>query len=244
MNKNLPHAVKIVREAIASSGSDPAAAIVHALNDARLLVDPEKSFGTVLYRTAAGVAKRRPLTDLEKQAAAWDASIQRAAALVVQIEGKFGSEPGFQRVRADGDQVTVGYSCTAIEQWHQLRIYFGITEDHVQATEYAFVGRGHREGVAVTVVAYDVPQLGVDAGAEALRPYRHDGVVYDLALPHLDITGETWFFHGEVTAEGMPLLAVDCRPERCSLASVVEFVGPLTPVRDAATPVTEGGEVA
>ncbi|MGD6761391.1 BN159_2729 family protein [Streptomyces sp. BH097] len=244
MNKNLPHAVKIVREAIASSGSDPAAAIVHALNDARLLVDPEKSFGTVLQRTSTGVTKRRPLTDLEKQAVAWEASIQRAAALVVQIEGKFGTEPGFQRVRAEGDQVTVGFSCTSFEQWHQLRIYFGITSDKIQTTQYAFVGRGHRDGVAVTVVAYDLPQLGVDQAAEAHRPHRHAGIVYDLALPQRDITGQVWFFQGEQTVDGEPLLVVDGRPERCSLTNIVEYAGPLTPVTDAATPVTEGGEVA
>lgn len=244
MNKNIPHAVKVTREALASSGSDPAAAVVHALNDKGMLVDPERSFGAVLHRTRSGGWQCEPRTELEQQAAAWDAAKQRAVDLAAQIETQFSRTPGFQRARAEGDHVTVGVSCTSIEQWHQLRIYFGITEDRIDPLPYALVGHGHRDGVAVAVVAYDVPQLGVDAGADARRPYRHDGVTYDLALGQRDITGQVWFFQGEQTGGGVPLLTVDGRPERCSLKTIIEFAGPLTPVGETATPVTGGGEAA
>ncbi|MEV5606975.1 BN159_2729 family protein [Streptomyces sp. NPDC052225] len=244
MNKNIPHAVKVVREALASSGSDPAAAVVHALNDVRLLVDPERSFGAVLRRAPGGAWQTEPRTELEAQAAAWDEAKQRAVALAERIPQKFTQMPGFQQARAEGDHVTVGVSCSTVEQWHQLRIYFGITEDRIDPLPYALIGRGHRDGVAVSVVAYDVPQLGVDTGNSARRPYRHDGVLHDLAFPQRDITGQVWFFQGEMTAEGVPLLVVDGRPERCSLTNIVEFAGPLTPVTATATPVTEGGEAA
>ncbi|MEU1298818.1 hypothetical protein [Streptomyces shenzhenensis] len=54
MNRNIPRTMEVTREAMASAGNDPAAAIVRALNRSRLLVDPECTYGVVPHRTAAG----------------------------------------------------------------------------------------------------------------------------------------------------------------------------------------------
>lgn len=246
MNRNLPHAVQVIRKTMASTGSDPAAAIAHALNDTRLLVDPERSYGVVLQRTAAGgwARERQAPTELEQQALAWDASCERARLVAAAIQQHIGRHPNFQSVRTDGDRVLVALHVTDQTQWAEWRRYFGIAHADERPLPYAVCGEGHRDGVRVSVVAYDVPQVRARATETASRPFRLDGVVYDLALPQRDINGDVWFFHGERTEDGMPLLSVDGRAERCSLANVVEFVGPLTPVRTTPTPVTpKGGEV-
>ncbi|MGW7085056.1 BN159_2729 family protein [Streptomyces sp. NPDC054871] len=244
MNKNLPHAVKVIRQALASSGSDPSAAIAHALNDARLLVDAEKSYGLVLHRTATGSWSREPqkLTPVDRQALAWEQATKRAQELAARIEAEFRHTQGFLNVQTENDgSVLVGVHVTDLGQWSWWRQYFGVTEDQVEALDYATVGRGRRDGVAVAVVAYDVPQVQARAEEVAARPFRLGGEVYDLALPQRDANGNVWFFHGHQTPEGMPLLSVDGRPERCSLANIVEFCSPLTAVRDAVTPVNSGG---
>ncbi|WP_051905957.1 MULTISPECIES: BN159_2729 family protein [Streptomyces] len=250
MNKNLPHAVRVIRAALASTGSDPAAAIAHALNDARLLVDPERSFGRVLYRTPAGGWSDRPqpkaeLTDLEQQALAWDESCERARQVAAAIEAQIGQHREFQNVQVDKDRVLVALHITDQAQWAQWRQYFGITHAQEQSLPYAVAGDGYRDGVRVSVVAYDLPQVQARAARSAKRPFQLGGVVYDLALPQQDSEGDIWFFQGQRSDDGMPMLSVDGRPERCSLANIVTQVGPLTPVTDVATPVTaQGGEVA
>lgn len=246
MNKNLPHAVRVIREALASTGSDPAAVIAHALNDNRLLVDPEKSFGAVLHRTAAGgwTSKLQPQpTELEQQALEWDRSCQRAQHVAAAIEAQIGQHPEFQNVQVDKDRVLVALHITDQAQWVQWRSWFGITHDVEQPLPYAVAGDGYRDGVRVSVVAYDLPQVQARAAQSAKCPFHLGGIVYDLALPQRDADGDVWFFQGQRAEDGMPLLSVDGRPERCSLANIVAHVGPLTPVKGAATPVTaQGGE--
>ncbi|MFF5984370.1 BN159_2729 family protein [Streptomyces olindensis] len=248
MNKNLPHAVRVIRAALASTGSDPAAAIAHALNDVHLLVDPEKSFGAVLHRTpAGGWTSKQPqqLTELEKQALAWDQSCGRAQQAAAAIEEQIGQHPEFQSVQVDKDRVLVALHITDQAQWVQWRAWFGITLDKEQPLPYAVAGDGYRDGVRVSVVAYDLPQVRARAAQSAKRPFQLDGVVYDLALPQRDSQGSVWFFQGQRAEDGMPLLSVEGRPERCSLDKIVQFSGPLTPVKGAETPVTaRGGEVA
>ncbi|MGI5196533.1 BN159_2729 family protein [Streptomyces sp. CA-288835] len=243
MNKNIPHAVRVIRATLASSGSDPATAIAHALNSARLLVDPESSRGIVLHRTPAGGWSREPqqMTELERQALAWERSCERARLVAVTIERHIGQHPEFQSLRADGDRILVALHVTDQGQWAQWRTYFGITDDGERPLPYAVTGEGHRDGVHVSVVAYDVPQVRAHAQKVAARPFQLGGVVYDLALPQRDVQGGVWYFHGAQTPEGMPLLSMDGRQERCSLANVVEFVGPLTAVKPSATPVIAGG---
>ncbi|MEU0199175.1 MULTISPECIES: BN159_2729 family protein [unclassified Streptomyces] len=246
MNKNLPHAVRVIRAALASTGSDPAAAIAHALNDAHLLVDPEKSFGAVLHRTPAGgwTSRQQPkLTDLEQQALAWDKSCAKAQQVAAAIEAQIGQHPEFQNVQVDKDRVLVALHVTDQAQWVQWRQYFGITHDVEQPLPYAVAGDGYRDGVRVSVVAYDLPQVRARAAQIAKRPFQLGGVVYDLALPQQDSEGNVWFFQGQRAEDGMPLLSVDGRQERCSLAQIVGEVGPLTPVKAEATPVTaQGGD--
>ncbi|WP_445524748.1 BN159_2729 family protein [Streptomyces cyslabdanicus] len=253
MNSNLSHAVRVVREALASSGSDPAAAIVHALADAKLLAAP-RSKGVVLRRAAGGGWARedQKLTDLEQQALAWDQSCQRAGKVAAAIEAAIGEHPSLQRVKVDGDRVLVALHITQQAEWAHWRQFFGITHDKEQPLPYAVAGDGYRDGVRVSVVAYDLPQTRAREASLAARPFQLDGFVYDLAVPQRDRDGDVWFFQGETRADGMPLLSIDGRPERCSLANIVEQVGPLTPVRDASsdlvTPVTakgaEGGDAA
>ncbi|MFB6771100.1 BN159_2729 family protein [Streptomyces sp. NPDC056337] len=246
MNSNLPHAIRVTREALASSSPDPAASVAHALNDARLLVDPGHSYGVVLHRQTAGDRTgEQPLTELEQQALAWDQSCQKALRVMAGISEEIGYRPDFKAVRADGDRVLVALNITAQEQWAYWRQHFGIAADAERPLPYAVCGEGHRDGVRVSVVAYNVPQVRARATEAAARPFLFEGTVYDLALPQRDKHGDSWFFHGERREDGMPLLSMDSRPERCTLANVVTQVGPLTPVTTTSTAVTrEGGEAA
>ncbi|WP_406200035.1 BN159_2729 family protein [Streptomyces sp. NBC_01017] len=251
MNKNLPHAVRVIRAALASSGSDPATAIAHTLNDARLLVDPER-FGRVLHRTPAGgwSDRQQPaateLTDLEQQALAWDQSCARAEGVAAAIKKQIGEHPEFQNVQVDQDRVLVALHITDQAQWVQWRAWFGITHDKEQPLPYAIAGDGYRDGVRVSVVAYDLPQARTRAVQSAKRPFVLDGDVYDLSVPQQDSRGGVWFFQGARKGDGMPLLSIDGRSERCSLAGIVAQFGPLTAVTDSTTPVTapQGGERA
>lgn len=76
----------------------------------------------------------------------------------------------------------------------------------------------------------DGPQPPGPAGL--MRPFLLGGTAYDLALPYRDVHGETWYFQGQRAYDGMPLMSLDGRPERCSLAHVAEYAGPLTPVTE------------
>ncbi|MET9734025.1 BN159_2729 family protein [Streptomyces sp. NPDC006458] len=67
--------------------------------------------------------------------------------------------------------------------------------------------------------------------AQAKRLFRLGRTTYDLVLPYRDAHGDIWYFQGAQTADGMPLMSLDGRPERCSLANVAAYAGPLTPVR-------------
>ncbi|MGW0163626.1 BN159_2729 family protein [Streptomyces sp. NPDC003343] len=238
MNKNLPFAVRLIRQALAAPGNDAAAAIAHALDGARLLSDPERSYGIVLQRTSAGGWARpgEQLSELEQQALAWDQSCERARLVAAAIEQHIGRHPEFQSVRTDGDQVRVALHITDQAQWAQWRRYFGITHDGERPLPYAVGGDGYRDGVRVSVVAYDLPQVRALATEIAKRPFQLGGLVYDLALPQRDSQGDVWFFQGERAEDGMPLLSMDGRPERCSLANVMDLVGPLTPVRNSQRP--------
>ncbi|MET8898530.1 BN159_2729 family protein [Streptomyces albogriseolus] len=77
----------------------------------------------------------------------------------------------------------------------------------------------------------DGPQPPGPAGL--MRPFLLGGTAYDLALPYRDTHGETWYFQGRRAYDGMPLMSLDGRPERCSLAHVAEYAGPLTPVTES-----------
>jgi hypothetical protein len=252
MNKNLPHAIKVIRTALGASGSsDLADAIAHALDAVHLLVDPERA-GLVLRRTPAGGWAREPeQTELEAQAQAWDATCERARQLAAAIEQRLGEHPGFQRAQADRDAVLVALHITDQAQWEQWRRWFGITHDREMPQPYMVAGDGYRDGIRVSVLAYHLPQARALALEIAKVPYEHEGIVYDLARPQRDADGDVWHYQGVRTSDGMPLLSMTARPERCSLANLVRQIGPLTPVTDTtspqATPVmtgAEGGESA
>ncbi|MCD7440295.1 BN159_2729 family protein [Streptomyces lincolnensis] len=254
MNKNLPHAVRVIRTALASSGSDPAAAIAHALDGVGMLVDPERTFGMVLKRKSADDEAREhqeqqpELTDLEQQALVWDESCERARRVAAVIQRHIGEHPSVQNIQLDGDRILVSLHIVNQSQWGEWRRYFGIQHDKETALPYMVAGDGHRDGVRVGVVAYDLPQARAHAKEIAKAPFEFEGIVYDLALPQQDARGDVWFYQGVRTADGMPLLSVDGRPERCTLASIVQHAGPVTPVTGTpsqqVTPVMTGGETA
>ncbi|MBQ0827652.1 BN159_2729 family protein [Streptomyces tagetis] len=189
----------------------------------------------------------RELTDLERQALAWDAACERANRVAADIALRLSEDSPLHRVQVDGDQLLVALYITAQSQWAAWRRYFGITHAGERALPYVVCADGHRGGVQVWVAAYDLPETRAREAASARRPFELDGIVYDLAVPLGDTQGDTWFFQGEVRADGMPLLSQDGRPERCSLANIVSQAGPLTRVRDtSADPVmpvlAEGAE--
>ncbi|MFC8435181.1 BN159_2729 family protein [Streptomyces sp. NPDC057253] len=263
MNKNLPHAVKVIRAAIASSGNDPAAAIAHALDGAGLLTDPERTFGAVLQRRMAADSPREhpqsdlptrvqpaqaapERTELERQAIAWDQSCTRARLVAAAIERQVSEHPSFQNLQLDGNRILVSLHIVNQSQWAEWRRYFGIQHDKETALPYMVAGDGHRDGVSVGVVAYDLPEARAHALRIAKAPFEFEGIVYDLALPQHDSQGDTWFYQGVRTGDGMPLLSMDGRPERCTLANIVRLSGPLTPVTGApsqqVTPVMTGAQ--
>ncbi|WEH40753.1 BN159_2729 family protein [Streptomyces sp. AM 2-1-1] len=256
MNRNLGATTTLVRQVLAGGGPDIAAAIAHALNGAGLLVDPERTYGTVLRKTPSGWAlvapatgwaaslpapDAPPVTELEREASAWDQACERAQALATATAMKYAAEPEVTRVTADRDTVVISLHIVERDRWTGWMAALGIAPDQVTVSEYVVHGRTSWDGVPVSVLAYDMPELQAATAASLLanRPYRYAGVVYDLALEQQDINGDRWFYHGEETAERMPLLSQDGRPERCTLANIVELVGPLTPVRELAT-TTDG----
>jgi hypothetical protein len=163
----------------------------------------------------------------------WDASCGRAARLAEAIRTECGEGRGLLRVQAQQDRVLVTVQVTDTAQWGAWSRYLGITEIAPGSPEHAYVGRGHRDGVAVSVVAYDGPSTASRQSAAAAMPHRHNGVVYDLALPLRDSQGDVWDY-AATRADGMPLLVqrgVETQI-RCSLANVLEYVGPLTTVRE------------
>lgn len=275
MNKNLPQAADVARAAMATPSNDLAKTVVQALDDVGLLVDPERQAGTVLHRTADGGWERAPQgqpeypadaeqperpelpkrhaqeTDLEEQARAWDEACERARRAADTIRLHVGPHPAFQGVQVDGDRLLVSLHIVDQRQWGEWRTYFGISHDKERPLPYVVGGDGHRDGVRVSVVAYDLPEARAHALRIAKAPYELEGLVYDLALPQQDVNGGTWFFEGARAEDGMPLLSQDGRPEQARLSDLTRQAGGLTPVTDNAsqlvTPVmttVTGGEQA
>lgn len=170
-----------------------------------------------------------------------DAAEARARAVARAVEHEVGTHPDVRGVRADGDTVRVLLGLgPPFDRWDAWCAYFGITAAGGQPGPGSPAGEGLRDGVRVTVFVHgpdDTPRQDTDGAAD--RTYRYGDITYDLGLPHRDAHGETWYFQGLRTPDGMPLLSVDGRPERCSLANVAEYAGPLTPVR-ATLPAAEG----
>ncbi|MFJ2183401.1 BN159_2729 family protein [Streptomyces anulatus] len=247
MNKNLPAATALIRELLAGDG-DVASSIGHALDGAGLLVDPERTFGTVFRRTPQGWAPVAPATqpappeptELEQEASDWDAACQRAAQLVDVVRATYAAELDFVGVRADRDTVVISLQITELSRWAGWMSTLGIVEHQLTGLDYVVCGRTTIGDVPVSVLAYDLPELQLVDQARARRPYRHSGILYDLALPQEDAQRDIWYFQGE-NAEGMPLLSLDGRSERCTLAAIVDLVGPLHPVREAVA-AAQGGE--
>ncbi|MFD9436699.1 BN159_2729 family protein [Streptomyces sp. NPDC060002] len=234
MNGNVLHAARVIRTVLATVRTEQAAAVAHALDSARLLVDPERSFGVVLYRTPDGGWSRtaRPVTELERQALTWDTSCERARHVARAIERHLDTHPGPHAVRVEGDRVRVSLRVDGLAQWARWRSYFGIAIVGERTEPHTLTGEGERDGVRVTVVALSASTAPPEsATGEEKRRFRIGQTLYDLALPMRDVYGGVWYFEGRRSSDGMPLMALDGRPERCSLANVAVYLGPLSPVR-------------
>ncbi|CCK27108.1 hypothetical protein BN159_2729 [Streptomyces davaonensis JCM 4913] len=227
MNSNLPHVVGVIRAVLESVRPEQATAVAQALDTARLLVDPERTFGAVLHRTPTGgwSRTRSAATDLERQALAWDAACARARSVAHSIEHHLARHQGPSGVRVDGDRVRVLLRVDGPAQWADWRAYLGITVVREGDRPHTVIGEGERGGVRVAVVA-----RGAATEHRQPRPFRLDGATYDLTVPQRDAHGDTWYFQGCRNHDGMPLMSIDGRPERCSLANVAAHLGPLTPV--------------
>lgn len=253
MNSNLPRAARVIHAALRSVPPHQAAAAAHALDAARLLTDPDRSFGVLLHREPDGgwtpaprptTAPKRltaepetgrpepepPVTELERQALAWDASCARARELAHAVERQLHGHPGPHGIRVDGDRVRVLLRVDDPAQWARWRAYLGITTVGERSRPHTVTADGERDGVPVTVVARGIGTTPPStAHAPERRPFRLDGTTYDLALPQRDTNGDLWYFQGRRAPDGMPLLSLDGRPERCTLAQVETQLGPLSP---------------
>ncbi|MFE2419160.1 BN159_2729 family protein [Streptomyces hokutonensis] len=234
MNRSLPHAARVIRTVLPAVRTEQAVAVAHALDSARLLVDPERSFGVVLSRRPDGGWARaaRPVTELERQAMSWDASCERARHAARTIERYLDSHPGPHAVRIEGDRVRVLLRIDDLAQWARWCSYFGITVVGERTEPHTLTGEGELDGVRVTVMVLGVPTAPPEPATGARqRPFRIGETLYDLALPQRDGHGDVWYFQGYRTSDGMPLMSLDGRPERCSLANVAAYLGPLSPER-------------
>jgi hypothetical protein len=233
-----PRAVTVIRAATGASHSS-AVSLATALGRAGILA--QSAGAIVLRRGSAGQWTTEPRTDLETQALEWDAALGRAARLAEQIRTEVGGElaarTGLMTVRADAERVLVTAQITHTGQWAGWCRYLGITSASPGSPEHAYIGRGYRNGVGVTVIAYDAPATEARTAAAATMPHRYGGYVLDLALPLRDAHGEVWDYR-ELRADGMPLLTRRDDPTggRCTLAGVDAQVGPLDNVRSEALP--------
>ncbi|WP_328831699.1 BN159_2729 family protein [Streptomyces sp. NBC_00252] len=246
MNRNLPHAEYLIRTALSLDTPNQAGAVAHALDAARLLVDPERTFGLVLRRTPSGGWARvaEQLTDLEHQAVAWDHACERAGLVAATVRRHIGAHPDVHDIRADGDCVRIELHVADLEQWRRWRAHFGIRHDAETPSRHAVAGESRHAGVRVSVLAFtrqqppSPPSPTAPAAPAAPdsdpRMYEYEGIVYDLTVPQRDVHGDVWRFHGSRTPDGMPLVSLDGRSERCTLLNVVNLLGPLT----ALTPQT------
>ncbi|WP_460070092.1 BN159_2729 family protein [Streptomyces sp. YKOK-I1] len=188
-------------------------------------------------RSAGEPVPLRPVTELERQALAWDESCARARQVAHAVERQMHGHPGPHGIRVDGDRVRVLLRVDDPAQWARWRAYLGLTDAGERSRPHTVTAQGERDGVPVTVVARGSGTAPPSrAGGPERRPFRLDGTRFDLALPQRDTNGDLWYFQGCRTPDGMPLMSLDGRPERCTLAQVEAQLGPLSAVRPSRRP--------
>ncbi|MFG3174881.1 BN159_2729 family protein [[Kitasatospora] papulosa] len=170
MNKNLPAAIQAIRALLDSDG-DVATTVAHALDGQGLLVDPERTYGTVLVRSpkgwvpvdapAAPAAEptAAPATELEQQASHWDTACERARQLAATLAVQYRAESDVTSVRADRDTVVISLHITDLARWTAWMDTLGIRAQQVTGLDYVMCGRTSWEGIPLSVLGYDVPEL-------------------------------------------------------------------------------------
>ncbi|MFB6776558.1 phiSA1p31-related protein [Streptomyces sp. NPDC056352] len=69
-----------------------------------------------------------------------------------------------------------------------------------------------------------------------MTTYLHDGVVFDLTVPHMDVTGIEWEWTGDRDEHGAPLLVALGSKHPVPLPDVYHDHGPLIPIRPRSLP--------
>ncbi|MFC8435511.1 BN159_2729 family protein [Streptomyces sp. NPDC057253] len=219
-------------------GGDEAAAV--GATDALLPPDTDTDRDTDTNRPPAlsaadaaladGMRRRAVLPTLEDVAVHWDRACLRAGRAVSALNAAYGQHPSVVAVVADGDLVVVVLRVVDLRAWYVWRSALHVRPEEVALCGESCVGTGVHDGVAVRLMGLCVPALLESQAASAAEPYRLWDQVYDLALPHLDNQGHEWRYHGTRAPDGIPLLSVTGRDERCRLTNVVGQMGPLVPV--------------
>jgi hypothetical protein len=180
------------------------------------------------------VPAQRPAVDLEQAAAAWDLACAHAHRAAAALTAAYGAHPDVVSVTADGDRAVVVLRITDLRAWYVHRAAMGVQADDVVLFHDACSGIGRQGWIPVQIVGLGVPMLLNAVAAAARLPYRLWDQVYDLAVTHEDVRGDRWRYCGEQSPDGIPLMSVVGRQEKCRFTNVVRYVGPLVPV--ASTP--------
>ncbi|MFR0357304.1 BN159_2729 family protein [Streptomyces sediminimaris] len=189
-----------------------------------------------------GAQRHRAVPGLADVAVNWDRACDRADRAVTALTVAYGRHPCVLALVADGDLVVLVLRVVDVRAWYAWRTALRVPPEAVAFCGDSCVGTGTYEGVPVRLMGLSVPTLLESEMESAAEPYRLWDQVYDLALPYLDIRGNEWRHQGVWAPDGIPLLTVTGRTERCRLSNIVVQMGPLIPVRPmpSAVPVPSG----
>ncbi|MGH1553105.1 BN159_2729 family protein [Streptomyces sp. L7] len=174
VNRSLPHAARVIRTVLPTVRTEQAVALAHALDSARLLVDPERSFGVVPSRRPDGGLGPRRASGHRTGAAGHELGrlpAKRARHAARTIERYLDSHPGPHAVRVEGDRVRVLLRIEDLAQWARWCSYFGITVVGERTEPHTLTGEGELDGVRVTVMVLGAPTAPPEPapGASSVR---------------------------------------------------------------------------
>ncbi|MFD9807487.1 BN159_2729 family protein [[Kitasatospora] papulosa] len=100
-----------------------------------------------------------PTTELEQQASHWDTACERARQLAATLAVQYRAESDVTSVRADRDTVVISLHITDLARWTAWMDTLGIRAQQVTGLDYVMCGRTSWEGIPLSVLGYDVPEL-------------------------------------------------------------------------------------